>query len=81
MDSASDEEFDKADDCMRELKKALTLLREARRPDVCPWESTSPFKAANNSPWPMATVDFADEVGKEEAAEIRKFYTDMINNL
>lgn len=81
MDSASDEEFDKADDCMRELKKALTLLREARRPDVCPWEATSPFKAANNSPWPMATVDFADEVGKEEAAEIRKFYTDMINNL
>lgn len=82
VDGASDEELDVASEFTEDLKKSLDLLRNAKKKTVCPWGDASPFKAANNSAWPMATIDFAEEVGdEEETAGIRKFYTDMINNL
>lgn len=80
---ASDEQFDQADAVIASLKTSLKELRNADEEDVKPWGEKSPFaKSGNDSPWPMATLDFEEQAGgSEKARYIREFYSNLIDNM
>lgn len=82
-DEASDDQFDQADGRIADLKTSLKELRYADEEDVKPWGEKSPFaKSGNDSPWPMATLDFEEQVGgSEKARYIREFYSNLIDNI
>lgn len=81
-ESATDKQFDEAENAVTELKASLVALKDAKKNTVKPWSDQSPFKSGNESPWPMASLDFVDRAGNEDtAAAIRTFYTELVNNL
>lgn len=81
-ETATDKQFDEAENAVAELKASLITLKDAKKNTVRPWPDQSPFKCGNESPWPMASLDFVDKAGSENAAAaIRTFYVELVNNL
>ena len=82
--TSEDDVLEEADERAAEIKKSITKLMTARKETETPWPDDSPFaKCANESPWPMATLDFADTCQDKgyDAETIRRFYKTLSQNL
>ena len=78
------------DSFLRTLDRGINLLNgamdelKAKKETETPWPDDSPFaKCANESPWPMATLDFAETCQNKgfDAETIRRFYRTLSQNL
>ena len=84
MEKSEDEVLDQADGRADELKKSITKLMKAKKDTETPWPEDSPFAScANESPWPMATLDFEETCQSKgyDADTIRRFYKTLAQNL
>lgn len=81
--NATDDELDAADERIKVLKKSLTALVKASKKSDKPWPEGSPFTTANESAWPMATLDFEERASMSgyDATAIRKFYNELTANM
>lgn len=82
LEEATDAQYEQAQCNFIKMKNSLILMKEAKKASVKPWPDESPFCSANESPWPMASLDFEEKAGGEEAAAlIRNFYAELIKNM
>lgn len=84
IEQSEENAMEEAEERAERIKNSLAKLLKARKENEMPWPEDSPFaKCANESPWPMATIDFADACQDKgyDAGAIRRFYKILVQNL